>query len=431
MKLLWNQSIRWWVAAAVTAAMAGPVCADIAHECASTSVARQASRASTDPYMRTQRVDETTMRLDMAVRIFGPADGDGPTVMMAGAIHVADADFYRLLMEVLRSQDLVLYEGVKPRGMTAGEDLDDADRVRQTQSRIRFVATMLERMKSTQEGYAEDLESLAVLTEEKNESMGRWLRSSMVDAWNRPLIYERIADLPASFSLISLGSDGATGGAGTAADLSFASQKPLTKQELGGEPGIQSRLAKSLGLAFQLEAMNMERPGFQNSDMTLDQIEDAAAARGGDASMLLGVLDGSSALAGVLKFGLAIIERNPRLQAMTKVTLMQTFQTAESRLEDLRGLPPTMAGLFEAIIEDRNQVVVEDLKLAMSDGRHASIGIVYGAGHLPDLERRLHNQLDYVPRGTFWLPAITVDVSTAGMTAADLDGLQRMLERVQ
>jgi len=384
---------------------------------------------STDLYIRTVRVNPTTLRLDIAVRAFSPREGSGPSILMAGAIHIADPDFYRLLIDLLSSQDLVLYEGVKPRGTIAADALDDAGRVRKTESGIRFVAIMLERFRQPDGDYVPSLDALAQAVEQQSTTQAKWLRSSFTDAWGHPLDYERRSGMRPGFMLRSLGADGKEGGAGTDADLNFSSQKPLSKQETGGEPGIQSRLAHALGLSFQLEQMDMDRPNFRNSDMTLDQVEDAVAARGGDAGILLGMLDGSSALAGVMKFGLAIIEKNPRLQTMTKVILLQTFRVSESRFEDLSSLPPAMAGLFEAIIKDRNQVVVDDLKAALADATPASsLAVVYGAGHLPDLELKLADQLGYVPRATFWLPAITVDVSAVGMTAEELDGLEKMFE---
>src|SRR5690606_10726965 len=154
-----------------------------------------------------------------------------------GAIHMAQPEFYALLQQFLDAQDLVLYEGVKPRGMAAGEPLDEPGRVRKTEAAIRFVAIALARYEAEKDEYPPTLEALAAWMREVEPTHAVLLDASLTDAWGTPLIYE---PGEGDFELSSLGADGEPGGEGPAADLSLADQKPLTALETGEKAGIQA-----------------------------------------------------------------------------------------------------------------------------------------------------------------------------------------------
>lgn len=398
---------------------------------AASAPARQVEDAEAPaPYLRAVDVDESTVRLDMAVRFFAPMTGEGPTVALAGAVHIADAEFYAVLQRFLDSQDLVLFEGVKPRGVGPIETDDDAVRVRRTESGLRFVAIMLHRQREATGQWPQTLDELAAAVEASEGRHGEWLRSSMRDAWDRPLVYEITAE---GYALRSLGADGAEGGEGFDADLAFADQSPLTAAETGADPGLQAHLARALGLAFQLDAMRHDRPNHRNSDLTIDQVQERVASRGGDASILFQILDGSSLAGRLARFLVGMIERNPRMAAMTKLMLIETMRSAD--LENLGrtpGLPAGMADLMHVIVVDRNKVVIEDLKGVLAQPQPpASIAVVYGAGHMADLERRLVAECGYRPVGGFWITAMSVDLEASGLSRAESDAMRRVIERMQ
>jgi len=376
------------------------------------------------------------MRLDMAVRLFTPADGEnapGPTIALAGAIHVAEPMFYQTLQTFLDSQDLVLFEGVKPRGMGERDEekMTDAERAERTKRSIRFVAMMLHRVREAEGAYPASLDELRMTVSEfEGERLAGFLDSSLEDAWGRELEYD-LTDEGQTFALVSYGADGEPGGEGVAADLHFADQAPLSDLETGTEPGMQRRLADALGLAFQLDAMRHDRPHFRNSDLSIDEIEKKTAEAGGDASFLFNVLDGSSFSAKIMNFMLGMIEKSDRLRAMTKATLLEAMRlVSEKGLSNMAGMPPEMESLLEVIIDQRNQVVVDDLRAILASeefDRGDTIGVVYGAGHLDDLEKRIVEQLDYKPVGGFWIGAIEVDLAEAGMTMTQVRMIRTML----
>ncbi len=382
------------------------------------------------PYLRVVDLDDSALRLDLAVRFFSPAEGTGPTIALAGAIHIAEAEFYAVLQRFLDSQDLVLFEGVKPRGVGGVEGADDAVRVRRTEPTIRFLAIALHRHHKTAGAWPATLDELAATAESAGRPQAQWIRSSMRDAWDRPLVYRPAGD---GYALISLGADGTEGGEGFDADLAFADQSPLTDAETGADPGLQSQMARALGLAFQLEAMNHDGPNYRNSDLTIDQVQERVAARGGDASILFQILDGSSFMGRAARLLLGMIERNERMRTVTRLVLIETMRSTDiENLGRAPGLPPSMAELMHVIVIDRNKVVIEDLRNVLAQREvPASIAVVYGAGHMSDLERRLVGECGYRHVGGFWIAAMSVHPRSAGLSKVEIDAMRRMIERMQ
>lgn len=426
MSILGRNSHRWpnWLARLACVALCGV---------ATSAIAMQGEADPETPsssYLKAVEVDETTTRLDVHVKRFAPRDGNGPTIALAGAVHIAEPSFYEEMQAYLDAQDLVLYEQVQPRKVGALEDGDDETRAKRTETTIRFVAIMVEQYKSSNGAYPDALEDVTLWVNESAKSRADWFASSLVDGWGQPLVYVRTER---KFDVLSYGADGEEGGDDFDADLAFSDQKKLSKAETGADPGIQSRMAKALGLAFQLEAMSHDGEHWRNSDMTIDEVEAAVAARGGDADVLFSVLDGSSLTGWFLKFALNMIERVPQMQAMIKVVLVETLATAEDGFENMQGMGPDMAALMDAIIIDRNKVVIDDLKKILEHEADEldSIAIIYGAGHLRDLEDRLLETFDYEYQDGFWVSAISADLSEAGMTRNDVKMMRRMMERMQ
>jgi len=57
-----------------------------------------------------------------------------------------------------------------------------------------------------------------------------------------------------------------------------------------------------------------------------------------------------------------------------------------------------------AIITDRNRVALRVLRQQIEAGKQ-KIAIFYGAGHMPDLQRRLRDEFGLTPIRTQWLVA--------------------------
>ena len=51
------------------------------------------------PYMRVARPDDETIALQIAIRKFTPARGDGPVVWLSAASHLGDSNYYAALQQ--------------------------------------------------------------------------------------------------------------------------------------------------------------------------------------------------------------------------------------------------------------------------------------------------------------------------------------------
>ncbi|XXG45764.1 hypothetical protein AAC387_Pa02g0755 [Persea americana] len=59
------------------------------------------------------------------------------------------------------------------------------------------------------------------------------------------------------------------------------------------------------------------------------------------------------------------------------------------------------------IIGERNRVATEAVQRAINDG-HKRIAVLYGGGHMPDLGRRLREELDLIPTRVQWVTAWSI-----------------------
>lgn len=205
---------------------------------------------------------------------------------------------------------------------------------------------------------------------------------------------------------------------------------------------LQSGMARALGLAFQLEAIEYDRPNFKNSDLSVDELRDLMArpmtgenAGAGNAAswnfeQLMKLMEGKSVMGGLLQLGLGFLGGQQRLRAMTKFTMIQLLGQLEGDMESLGALPPAMRELMRVLVVERNQKVLADLEREMRGrGRRESISVFYGAGHMKDLEQRLRGDMGYVPKEEIWFTAMSIDTRAAGLSAAEVSMTREMVRK--
>lgn len=217
---------------------------------------------------------------------------------------------------------------------------------------------------------------------------------------------------------------------------------------------LQADLARALGLTFQLDAINYKRPHFRNSDLSLEQLarvfggttnELVRPTPGGqpqagavEFDALVQAMSGEGLLGGLARLGVSMLAASPRLQAATKVALIEVLGQLPNDLTQIAGLPPGLQRLMRVLVEERNAAVVRDTRAALARRpAPASVAVFYGAGHMADLEYRLRRALGYQPVEDRWLTAFDVDhrrlgisefelEMTARLVRSQLRGLQRM-----
>ena len=375
--------------------------------------------------------DEAAKRLSLEVssRAFRSPREGGPVVHLVGAIHVGDAAYYRELQAFLDAQSLVLFEGVKPAGMGAGDQpADDAARAELTRSRQRLLAVMIERHRAKHGAYPDTLDAMRA---ELLGSAARLAGAAIGDGWGRPQAYRTEGSPIASFDLVSLGSDGEEGGDGAATDLRFSEQKPLSRKEKAASgQGIQSQLASALGLSFQLEAIDSTRPTWRNSDMSIDQVQERLAASGASGDALFSLLDGTSMASRLVSVLLGFVKASPPMAMSVKVMLVETLANADHMLES-QAKASGLDAMMKVIVVDRNIEVFKDLD-AVLEGEPGltSIAIFYGAGHLADMERRLVEEMGFTFDHDRWFRAIELDLASQPGAAAQAKSMRATMQRM-
>ena len=400
-------ALRWLALGATLLALASPARAEDE---------RTAPDAAPGSTAYTRAVSTTDhVALEVAIREMVPESGEGPRVWLVGVVHIADAAYYRAVQSTLDVYPAVLYESVLPAG--AGRLRTDTPEVRvaDTESRLGLLARWTQRLRQRGTALPVDYRELVSAMVGIAPQLGHLVSRVRLDAWGQPIRYE-VED--GTFRFVSLGADGLPGGAGDARDLhADAESIAASEEELRREPfDLQGRLAAALALVHQGDGIDYGRQGWQPSDMAIDEVRRAVAARGGDFSKAEDMLAGRGLTGVMVRLFLGL------LRAMDAFTNGDARLAVKATLVDKLGsgpAEPEADGAFDeatigAIIQDRNQVVVEDLDLLRATCPELpSIAIFYGAGHMPDFERRLASR-GFRPGRMRWLRAIDVDLSRAG-----------------
>ncbi|MCC7388694.1 MAG: type II secretion system protein GspG [Phycisphaerales bacterium] len=405
-----------------------------------------AAAAQTDsPYLRVVEPDEHTIRLDVAVRTLVPTDAAHPIVQLVGAVHIADAPFYADIQSFLDVHDLVLYEGVGG-GRESVPEPDGGDQAAAltTARRAMFLAMLGEARAREGDGYPT---TTGELIEGFDGAMRDIVAGASRDGWGRQLVVEN-----GDFDVLSLGADGQVGGGGADADIRGRAllDNPPAREQSDDAAGLQRDLADALGLTFQLDGIDYSHPHWRNSDMDFGEITEAlggtpAAEGEGDqgkrgrldpdapdklkaADALFNTLSGESFMAKASSFILKMLGSNPTGRAMVKIMLADTLTQADQLLAMQ---PGGLAELMDVIIKDRNAAVIRDLTAVIDDEPEVrTVAIFYGAGHFGDLESGINDQLGYEYESTVWIPAITIDLRDAGLSAKQVSFYRTMMKQM-
>ena len=205
------------------------------------------------------------------------------------------------------------------------------------------------------------------------------------------------------------------------------------------QSSLQSSMAASLGLVFQLDSINYRNPRFHHSDLSIEELRkvfanqhpaEGKAAAGESFEGLLQAMEGDSWLETLVQLGLRFISASPKLRGLSRLALIDAIAQLQGDPAQLRGLPPSFKQLIEGLIQERNQRVMRDLRSELARaGRDSSLSVFYGAGHMPDLERRLRQELDYHRAGELWLTAFSVDLAQAGISTSERDFIHDLIRR--
>ncbi len=370
---------------------------------------------------------ESGMRstLEAAVRAYRPEGDRGPTVFLVAAVHIGDASYYNELQTFLDAQDVVLFEGV--RASRSGEDsrwtaeTDDHQRALVSERRAALLSRWIQRHRRAHGALPASLDEIDV--------PGEMLQPALIDAWGNPFLFGVVdeGEAPAAW-VMSLGADGRLGGEGVYADI-VVSPDYTKRWEVptARAQGIQQELADALGLSFQGSVMRHDAPNWRNSDVSMDVIaerfREVEADRSGEA--FLNVMSGGGLSGRMATVAVRLIGASPRMREVFKAMIVETLADAERAMASQ---PAAMQRMMQVILHDRDEVVLHDIGRVLEEsGRYGSIAVIYGAAHLPGVEKGLRERFGYTPVATKWVPAIRVDLEAAGFSEREAQMMLRTM----
>ncbi len=166
---------------------------------------------------------------------------------------------------------------------------------------------------------------------------------------------------------------------------------------------LQKAITGILELEFQLNGIDYTADNMVHADMSPKQFAESMRKRGETAlGMFLRMMkhaiaeQQNSAQVSDVELLRALFDKN-RALALKRI-LARQFQDMEGMLTALDGPDGS------TIISGRNKVALEVLRKEIKSGKK-KIAIFYGAGHMPDLLRRLEKDFAMTPESTSWVDA--------------------------
>ena len=205
------------------------------------------------------------------------------------------------------------------------------------------------------------------------------------------------------------------------------------------EGSAQHKMADSLGLSFQPLEMDYDKENFYNSDLSMTEFMEYFQPGGknsiitGDpeedkeAQQFMAVLAGSSIAANIAQGILKFFGQSPKLQGISRLVLIETLGAVGNDLAQAGAVPDSMSKLMKLIINRRNRVVLQDLKVFLRRKDIDHLAIFYGAGHMPDLEARIIKNHGYKPARDKWLTCFSVHPEKSGLTPLDIAFVRKMV----
>jgi tetratricopeptide (TPR) repeat protein len=342
-----------------------------------------------------------TVVLQLASRRFVRPGQAGPVVTTYSMLHFADRSFFEKRQEQLDTNDVVLFERANPPGTGRREyslhkDDEAAWNIATTKLRLQTLGLLSKAVEHFEKRLPERFEDLQAWDQRLAS-----LRDSLAkDAWGNEFQFHA---KETSLEIVSLGKDKSPGGEGEDADLLLSEQEEFPSVDFDRQSEA-SRIAKLIDLTFQGDAMVHEKPHWRSSDLSIDQVKERLKAQGVSDEIQSRTITWLPMQ--IMEPFLGLIQRMPNV----KNTGRRLFIEMMAKFQPPRTNTSNTSGRDQVIIFDRNQLVINDLiGIIESEPSVRSVGIIYGGGHMPDIESRLR-ELGYREESVEWTDTITASL---------------------
>lgn len=355
--------------------------------------------------------------LQLPSRRFVRRGQSGPAVTTYSMLHLADRSFFEERQKQLDTNDIVLFEGVGPPGTGRREfslcrDDDAMWCISITKLRLQTLGALAKVFERRMKRFPSSFEDLLQTGDLHLRPFKTFLG---MDAWGNAFQFQ---SNNGTLEIVSLGKDNTPGGEGENADLLLSEQAELPVIYSDGQTEVIKGLS---GLTFQGDVMVEDKANWRWSDLSTDQVQERLAGHG----IPMEELRMSNAWLGrnAVESGLRWIQTISGLENVGKRLFLEVMMADSFRFINAS----TTKGRDRVIIVDRNQVIMDDLnRIFEHEPNVRSVGIIYGGGHMPDLESRLR-RLGYQEVSLEWTSAITADLPKNALEKAKLEWLKRSI----
>ena len=207
------------------------------------------------------------------------------------------------------------------------------------------------------------------------------------------------------------------------------------------EQSPQYKIAKSLGLSYQLMEIDYNQDNLYNSDLSLAEFMEyfqhgnpnslitGDPQKDREAQQFMAMMAGTSIVANVMQGILQFFGKSPKFQGVAKLVLIETLGQLGNEMSNPKNLPESVSDLMKMIITKRNRIVLQDLKAFLREKEMDSISIFYGAAHMMDLEKKIIQNHGYKPSKNQWMTCFSVDPKKSGLSALDINFVRRLVQR--
>jgi len=166
---------------------------------------------------------------------------------------------------------------------------------------------------------------------------------------------------------------------------------------------IQKTMQEGLGLEFQLEHIDYTKSNFVHADMSPEEFGKSMKANEESVARIMFRAMGQSMA--MQSRGRGGGEAGLLLAMFSKNKTLRLRRVMAEQMKNMEGGMIMFEGKEgSTIIDHRNAKVMEILRREIASGKK-NLAIFYGAGHLPDMQRRLMSEFQMQRGGQYWLDA--------------------------
>lgn len=365
------------------------------------------------PYLKTTR-EKGSRVLQTAIRTL--RSPDGAEICLVGVCHLGEKDYYQDIQVRLDGMPLVFYEGLGLPDFFGQKPMTQSERSKWTVECGKALADLVaEYRKATGQwpGAFSDLVG----------SAGRlglpkfYVQKMERNGWENPWSFDFSADPPCLFSRNSQGGEIRVPVLIVAKDearrLANQTSSKGSRQVVAGSSqdlgDLMQDFARIMGLTYQFDQLDYNRPTFLNCDKPFEQILPNPVAKANETERERGPISKMIDLANqpALPVALATLQLLPNAGEMMRIMVIEQLSS------DFNMVNAMIYGNFqggrqemENILFTRNDHLIRAIEAEMKKSPSGRFGVIYGALHFPEVEQILIEKMGMTPIRTTWLTAI-------------------------